>query len=72
MIFCSECKLKIDFLGIENGIVVCSDAAFAGSTCDFQCDPTHQLIGLNRIFCDIQIGEVAVWSANTPECRRKF
>uniref|UniRef100_UPI00193A61B8 uncharacterized protein LOC120335429 n=1 Tax=Styela clava TaxID=7725 RepID=UPI00193A61B8 len=69
---CPSCELEVHTTPIENGQVVCTEQSHIGSVCNFQCDPTHQLVGLSTIFCGpTQLGTVGVWNANTPICRER-
>ena len=49
---------------VGNGSVTCDDGNTWGSTCEYRCDQTHELVGASTVTCSTPPD----WSHEKPTC----
>lgn len=64
---CPVCDPDYEVLGLENGVISCTNGNSVGSVCKFTCNNTHTIAGRNELICLTDIFGNTGWKATEGE-----
>lgn len=65
--FFSVCDPDYEVLGLENGVISCTNGNSVGSVCKFTCNNTHTIAGRSELICLTDIFGNTGWKATEGE-----